>query len=310
MEINELKNGDILLFSPEEGDFLSKAITILTDSCVSHAAMVFSSVGNEVDTTIIEETPPQIAVNNAQQRFVDRTIYVRRFIGNEDLNPVIDQSKKYLGQKLPYNMPEVYLLGILLIYKKLSYTSQTQKLVLAILKKLTEEIVKEIDKIKFNGQPAMICSEFVDNCYNEAGDDYKLVIKNGVLVSETFSKNLLDLAIDFNEANAEKVLTVTPMEDISYKSYEELCEALCESLESTALTTVAAPINKDLIVAVRNFLKIHHSIKNNLDTSSISFAKEDNSDFLSALKEDEAMFVFPGDLYDKCENLKDVGTIK
>ena len=37
MNINDLKAGDILLFSPEKGSFISWAITYLTDAPVSHA---------------------------------------------------------------------------------------------------------------------------------------------------------------------------------------------------------------------------------------------------------------------------------
>ncbi len=43
MNINDLKAGDILLFSPEKGSFISWAITYLTDAPVSHAAMFYVS---------------------------------------------------------------------------------------------------------------------------------------------------------------------------------------------------------------------------------------------------------------------------
>lgn len=54
MQINELKEGDILLFSAEKGSFISWAITFLTNVPVSHAAMYY----NANKQSIIEETPP------------------------------------------------------------------------------------------------------------------------------------------------------------------------------------------------------------------------------------------------------------
>ena len=58
MDIKDIKTGDILLFSPEKGSFISWAITFLTDAPVSHAAMFY----NEDNQSIIEETPPQVKV--------------------------------------------------------------------------------------------------------------------------------------------------------------------------------------------------------------------------------------------------------
>ena len=59
MNIKDIKMGDVLLFSPEKGSFISWAITFLTGEPVSHAAMYYS----EEDQSIIEETSPQIKVN-------------------------------------------------------------------------------------------------------------------------------------------------------------------------------------------------------------------------------------------------------
>jgi len=41
MEIKDLKIGDVVLFSPEKGSFISWAITFLTDAPVSHASVFF-----------------------------------------------------------------------------------------------------------------------------------------------------------------------------------------------------------------------------------------------------------------------------
>ncbi len=106
MNINDLKAGDILLFSPEKGSFISWAITYLTDAPVSHAAMFYE----EKSQSIIEETPPQVAINHAAERFEGREIYVRRLNSKEDLplSPVIEKAQNYLNNAEPYDYVTVH----------------------------------------------------------------------------------------------------------------------------------------------------------------------------------------------------------
>ena len=51
MDIKDLKPGDVLLFSGEKGSFISEAIMFLTNSPVSHAALVYSDPANIVEET-------------------------------------------------------------------------------------------------------------------------------------------------------------------------------------------------------------------------------------------------------------------
>ena len=97
MNSKDLKPGDVLLFSAEKGSFISWAITFLTDAPVSHAAMYF----DKQEQTIIEETPPQVAINHAPERFKGREIHVRRFKKDLPLTPVINASKNYLNDEEP-----------------------------------------------------------------------------------------------------------------------------------------------------------------------------------------------------------------
>ena len=142
MNINDLKAGDILLFSPEKGSFISWAITYLTDAPVSHAAMFYE----EKSQSIIEETPPQVAINHAAERFEGREIYVRRLNSKEDLplSPVIEKAQNYLNNAEPYDHSGLYTVGLLLVYKKFTPNTPVKKTMInngVLLKNADRKIV-------------------------------------------------------------------------------------------------------------------------------------------------------------------------
>jgi len=148
MEISDLKPADILLFSGEKGSWISEAIMFLTDSSVSHAAMTYTS-----SEKIVEESPPAVQVNDAAQRFKGRTVYVMRIDPSKDsMSPVLDASEGYLNKDEPYAMSNLYLVGLLLLYRKFTPSTQVQKVMLKIFKKLAADIIKYINKHKNPGK--------------------------------------------------------------------------------------------------------------------------------------------------------------
>lgn len=177
MKIKDLKPGDILLFSAEKGSFISWAITYLTDASVSHAAMYY----NDKERSIIEETPPQVTTNNADKRFEGRKINVRRLKEDLPIGPVIEASTSYLNDKEPYANSGLYIVGLLLMYKKFAPDNLVQKAMVKIFKKITVSIVKYLENYQYPDKSPMVCSQFVAQCYAKAGDKYKLKIEHGVL---------------------------------------------------------------------------------------------------------------------------------
>ncbi len=300
MQINELKEGDILLFSAEKGSFISWAITFLTSAPVSHAAMYY----NADKQSIIEETPPQVATNGAVKRFKERIIYVQRLDTNLPMQPVIDKATAYLNNEEPYDKYGLYTVGLLLVYKKVSLNTRAQKVVIRILKKLTTSITNYIHKHKTPGKTPMVCSQFVAQCFEDAGSNYQLKFKNSVLQANN-SFSLLEQAINQLEtANSDyvfdsnNVITTTVEEDA-----ETLCKELKDALES----------NDDQLA---NTDSAHPTSVNNLLTDAIaafSVAHVETDNALQAMKTLEnqlSMYVFPGDLLLHCTNTKKVGEIK
>lgn len=296
----DLNEGDVLLFSPEKGSFISWAITFLTNAPVSHAAMLYQ----KQPLNIIEESPPQIAVNEALHRFRDRTIYVYRHASQQTLSPVIDAATHHRNNLQPYDNASLYTVGILLLYKKFSLPTLAQKVTLRILKKLTATLTQYLQQHKNPGKIPMVCSQFVAQCFEDAGSQYQLQFHHQRL-NTPHNKNLLDRAVELLEQNASLARNSdkVPTYDAINESDEDLCRALYSAIENSTFSNSAPSIDLELAQAIEDFAGI---------TAALSCAPKDAHPLRATLylQANMNMFIFPGDLLQHCSSLKPVGKIE
>lgn len=323
MDIRDLQAGDILLFSGEKDSFISQAIMFLTDAPVSHAAMTYAP-----SSIIVEETPPAIQTSKAAERFDGRTISVMRLNpAQPKYTPVLNAATSYLNNKEPYATANLYLVGMLLIYRRFTPRDFLQQVIIKILKKLTASIIDYHNARKYPGKLPMVCSQFVYQCYEDAGPDYQLQIKNGVLstgitevepipslVDQAIARVIIDATSDFQSfirGNVGMALT-TPVPE----SDEELAKELMEALRGESLLTAEAvppTIRNDLVVAIHEFSQAIQVARTGIvpppDELLQANSQHTASESLARLKAEEPIFVTPGDLLLRCQNLAKVGTI-
>ena len=315
LSIDDLEPGDVLLFSPEKGSFISWAITFLTDAPVSHAAMFYDKAA----ASIIEETPPSVAVNEAAKRFTGREIYVRRMEGAPSLSTVIQAATAYRNDATPYDDTGLYMVGLLLIYKKFSADTPVQKVIIKILKRLTASLTKYINEQRYPGKQPMVCSQFVAQCYDDAGKPYKLIFEDAILqinVSRDAEQNILERVIDeADDGRNLSVLTLAAAPDQApAESGETLCRELEEAFDSVnnlpAIdASTSATLSDELIEATRQFAVAHYLV-NAPGISDRNALTANVGDALQYLRYNQNMFVTPGDLLNNCTNLIATGMIK
>lgn len=322
MNVDDLNPGDILLFSGEKGSFISEAIMFLTGAPVSHAAMTY-----QPNSSIIEESPPAVQTNSASERFKGRKITVMRLDPPQaDYDPVLAAAKGYLNDREPYAFSNLYLVGILLIYKKFTPNTLTQKITIKILKKLTAEILSFYNKHKNPEKLPMVCSQFVYQCYDDAGKDYRLNVRDGVLMAAKSDLNVHESLLDQAMSRARNDTSTAfrnSLEAISAKaevvepkdSDEDLAKELLEALQpSTALKAEAEiPLEDDLVVAIQEFSQAAHMLRTGATIPENELLQANTlrspSASMAFLKAEEAYFVSPADLLQHCTNLKQVGEI-
>lgn len=320
MNPSELKPGDVLIFSGEKGSWISEAIMFLAGAPVSHAAMVYTT-----NTELVEETPPAVRVAKTEGRFTGRDVYVNRLKGASGLDPVVASATRYVNREEPYAMSNLYLVGMILLYRKFTPNTPLQKLMIKLFKKLAGHVIEHINKRKEPGKLPMVCSQFVFQCFEDAGADYRLHLLKPVLLRAPLEGegpreggSLLDQvvrqvrrrdAIALHKLSAE----VTPLTTEIDLSEDELGRQLVDALKQGGGTEGAA-LDEELVLAVSRFSEALYTagtgtaVPQQALTRALSAGR--TPDALNLLKVEEAYFVTPADLLDRCANLERVGVIE
>ncbi len=323
--MNKMKPGDILIF--QAGDsWVSKCIAKLTNSDVSHSAMIYT------EDRIVEMSRNGIELSCCYDEKDGDKAYLLRMEPPRDPIPLMNAARFYLDKKIKYNFPDLVLLGGLLIYRNFLPTLPWKKITNHILKMACLELDKLITKLTHE-EGAMICSQFVYQCYLDCGKEYEIIIKDGLLqvgVSMATKVCLADLVSNMlpNASNTE-ILPQEPNEDIFLKKSnvdtlqkipeaEVLAKELYDVLEEFSeekvtdfLSTKSLeakecpdPINSKLEVLGTEHLE-----------DTINLAKGFMDSFKKLLEISgvdlpvKALFVTPSDLLEHAVNLKQLGIV-
>lgn len=321
---NDLQKGDVLLFEGMKDDFISAAIMFLTDSNVSHSAMTYHEKDGAQDATLVHEASPKVpvSVKEATKTFGDRPITVRRLTRPVEQQKLIAAADRYLLEKAPYNNNGLYLVGIILIYKKMSPFFIKNKKISFLMEKLlrlsAKLVTHYINSKKFPKNHPMTCSQFVAQCYDDAG--YPLISYD--LMSNAAKDTLLDQvavklqeeprllqdrALFANQPDLSEAEIVAEANQISKELTEELQNQLASnSLESSSMQDLhGAEADDGLVTAAAEFAMRHYELSNSdSDLMSNSLAGP-----IEWLKEQRNLFVSPADLLNS-DKLETTGIIQ
>ncbi len=314
----DLHSTDVLLFSADQDNGVSQAIIFLTGGKVSHSAIKDSK-----SDTLIHGLRPHVQEGSVTELFKNREIYVMRIAQDRDLQPVLSAATEYVKNKEPFPMSTLYLLGLILLYKRFTPDGEIQKWVTLILRRVVTEIEEFIRQRDYPGKLPMVCSQFVFQCYKKG--NVPLKIKNGVLLKtekeqDNYNRNLIEVALDTPSslhADMTDQVQADQATDEGLISNEELANSLLKSLRSTRVSAINT-LSSELIGEVNNFGRVIHEAVSGDTLSGLSgdssvLAEQINSYMsrgLEYLRVNEALFVTPFDLLMNCPTLKLKGVIK
>jgi hypothetical protein len=306
INIKDMKPGDIILFKAED-DWISKAIALLTRSDVTHAAL-YMGEGILADEEFIGLACHRIS----QPASNTRGIYVRRLKNVNDIAPVLDASKRYIDKKEPYDMSALVLLALILLYRDVPAHLIPKPILNRILKEAARSLDVLINQHRYPGQKPMVCSQFVFQCYEDAGGIYKLDLHNGTFtecprinsparnmfqkVAAKLRKNHHSLSSSIKRKFREE------LPDLS-SSLEELVALLDRKDEqplSRKRRTLA--IDAGLAQAVKLFSNKWYVLRQGLQRKSSR-----KKLLYNAVSYSPALFVTPSDLKSCITNLETVG---
>lgn len=295
----KLNKGDIIIFKAED-DWLSKSIAWLTNSDVSHAAMVYS------ENSIIEIGIRGIGIHKVNTSN-GRGAYIMRLKAEVDAEPLIQSADKYYRSKIQYDFPALFLLAGLLVRKKFNPTTRLLSITNRILSSACLELDKYMQKvILHHGERDMVCSQLVYQIFYDCGGSYQIQIKQKkkfslLAVNHSSAICLEDLAENLPENNSLKqpLSNYLPELDNTVINSEakELYTALCESEKAVAaLGNDFSQSIPDLQEGALNARKFLDKTKELLSLAGSDFPMD-------------AMFITPADLAYHTSNLKLQGQI-
>lgn len=294
----ELKKGDIIIFKAEE-DWLSKTIAWLTDSDVSHAAMVYS------ENSIIEVGANGIGIHNMDIT-AGRGAYILRLQPEMDAAPLIQTADSYYHAEITYDFPALFLLAGLMIHKKVAPAQKLLSITNRILSIACLELDKYIQKaFLHHNDRGMVCSQLVYQIFNDCGDGYRIQINS--LKKDTAMDNggvhvcLRDLAdmLPENDLASDQI----PFDDNRQMHSLDLDDNDLRELYMALLESEDIPANDCLWANDQNLHRSALYARSFLDKVKELLSLADTDLPL------DAMFITPADIAYHSENLKNMGTI-
>ncbi|SFR83066.1 C40 family peptidase [Anaeromicropila populeti] len=300
VKISDLKKGDIILLSPYD-QWDSKLIAIVTNSPVSHGVMSYYDYN-----TIVEENPPCVQTLPIAGKIKGRDAYVvRNKKETLDMEPVVKIAEKYLNQKDPFTYVSVYTIAIYMLMSEVNLTKELQQQLIIFFKAASIEVEKYLKEQKDSDCQPMTCSQFIYECYNETGEEYKVD-----LVKTALDTSLLSRVKKVIESNPEKYqeMEVNLEIDEKFSAEEEIMKLMEEtfhSFESGSINDVNDEvITDDFAVAFSKFCILF------LKTQKIVLGDKDYIKALDILINNKEFYVTPGDLLVNTSNFVCLGLLE
>lgn len=306
--MKRLEAGDILIFKVKSDEWISKAIAYLTDTDVSHAAMIL------LDNRMVEMAANGIDVNQVEVHNGDEALLLR-LCKKQDPTPLLNAAKKYMDCKTRYDFPALAILAGLIIYRKVRPTPKFVAITDLLLRSACAAVDKLIQAVilKKPGK-AMVCSQLVYQIYEDCGEKYRIIIQGGLLQETRAPLNmdgrirLVDLMrepMDWNDVLSDPVPRLKALDE------KALGEGALdgETLDGEALA-------KELYEALVQQDESGKTQARAIDLMSLPSLTRSFLDMLEKLLEEcqselpiNALFITPGDIAYKSLNLKTEGSL-
>lgn len=174
--MEKLNPGDILVFKAGD-NWLSKAIAWLTDSDVSHAAMMLD------DKRMVEMSANGIYAGEVNVLEGDDAILLR-LAPERDPAPLTEAAQRYIDCKTRYDFPALVYLAGLIICRRIGPTEKYVVITDMILREACVVLDQLIQSVVLkNPDKTMVCSQLVYQVYEDCGKEYHIDIEGGLLQS-------------------------------------------------------------------------------------------------------------------------------
>ena len=315
----DLKSGDILLCPPVPFS-LSNPLTCLghiiikiTGGVVSHAALYCGIVDNKL-TVAHADLPGISTVELSDFLLSEHSCYVYRHKLQTNPEIVSNIAIKYTMENISYPVLNLGVLGVLLLTNKFSEKTVKNKVFYDFVVWLSLKIMKEVEKVKYKGKTPMTCSQFVTQCYTDAGEEYdvkfdRMLIQFGETKQNSIggSVTLLSYLLKNEKVLDTEVISLDENEILNKET--QIITNFSNLLDTDSVDFILKG-NKDNSIKdicmmgkmLSDVLNMHYPdlLPNALENDLYNKQKSTNRNY----------FVAPDDLYFNTNNLELIGELK
>lgn len=313
LEIKDLQQGDVLLFEADLNDCVSWAITFCSKAPVSHAAICY-----DVEKGLIVDAAGEFVRTAELCKYIEdkRPVHVCRMNPSLSKKPVLDAAQTHLDRKDPYAFSTLWMVSFVILYENYRATSSVQKAIARFLEAVCARLITAVNHRQYGDKTPMVCSQFVAQCYEEAGSDYKLTFKravdaNGALGGASLLEQVIKAQQNTGFVGADsapyrdEAPQIPPTNDIMDWACKLLRKLVESSKNAVDLEQPTAP-EPELMAAVNRFCLLHA-------WATGAVEKRDDQNIPAALQQVQGWknyFITPGDLLLHCPSLERVGVIQ
>jgi hypothetical protein len=329
ISVENLNQGDILLYHGKS--WISKAIRFFDGTDYNHVSIY---MGNHIVAEALENG---IITQRIDDSIKNSEYVIAKRLNNcpQNMDPVMDIVLRYKGKRYAYE--QLLLLAFICIFRKVNLNYAVAR----FIKKLLEIAASLLVEFMNADKQALICSEFVFRCYDEAeennNDPYTIVLQD---------MHPLSIAKLSKKRNSKQPAPVYPQSIFSLFYYNAIHPSsntkskYIISFNPVDIHTIPA-FNQDLIEPHSELHHLFEEVKNNyqaqellekasLDThlkdsldmfitahyfanilqaSNKTPSNDFNLEIIKSFYQTNANFVTPGDLF-RAKNLELIGTIQ
>lgn len=315
--ISSLQQGDIILFSPDESDTLSKAIAWITDSEVTHTAMIYYTNDEVAEETLhgLVLTPTQTRIDSQRTAFVLR---LKQGAQEIDMKKVVDIAAQYVNSDQPYATADLLFIAIYFLFEKCSKDTRVNAAIAKIIKLAMEVLIDITNEKLYPGKDPMHCSQFVYHCYKEAGPEYEIILKKDTAAINTYGllQNIkgqdLDCDLSYEEIRKEIIEQRQQETNLKQSNSQTKNIEVQKAVEELVAALKADKMNKaNKIKPTLETIALDKDFVNLIHRFCILLTKSDSlKEAMKKLDELREFFVTPGDLLTHTENLVQIGVLK
>ncbi len=315
LKIEDLKPGDVLLFPPNSilnGGWVGQAIVLLTGGKVSHSAVLWGEKDGVL--RVAHAAPPGIT----SESFIallkaEPGCYVKRNTTKKVLEPVLTVVDRYTDHENPYPFFNLGILGLLLLANRFSEKTIQNSIFYKFALLVSLKIMQIVEKNKHPNKHPMSCSQFVAQCFTDAGNDYeikfnKLLIQFGVLNSTDEKNSLLNMVaseelemgeLEMGELTIDDEISKLDAESVLSQE-DQIASEFLELLENGTTDTLELVKTEKLGATGKKLLKALCKMMTGKQPSSVE-------DAIKLLSTNRNYYVTPEDLLSNAKNLVDIG---